>query len=137
MDLRTSNLPFSIRAPGIIPAGRFHSATRIIQHLLRSAPGSGVLAYRLLGKNRRKSCAAHSGNVSGSGDSEAITKTKGGREGKWGKHFRLGLDQLACSGRRSGCVGREGIRPNLVSVVLCNRRAANHYLYLIAHTRGF
>jgi hypothetical protein len=86
MDI-SGKIPGKARAPGIIPAGKFHSATRIIQHLLRSTPGSGVLAYRLLGKNRRKSCATHSGNVSESGDSEAITKTKGGREGKGGKHY--------------------------------------------------
>jgi len=43
---------------------------------------SGRSRVQTAGQKQAKSCAAHSVNVSGSGESEAITNTKGGCEGK-------------------------------------------------------
>jgi hypothetical protein len=41
-----------VRAPRLAPALLKHAPHRVVQHLLRGATGAGVLAHRLLGKDR-------------------------------------------------------------------------------------
>jgi hypothetical protein len=62
-----------------LPAGRFHGAARIIEHLLRRAPGAAVLPHGLLREHWRETGAAHRGYVSRRRQTEPVTEAERGR----------------------------------------------------------